>query len=236
MKGENHMQCNHDASQLCVSKVPFFNHLAYEEMVKIADISMHRNYYKGETIYEAWDPLNYLYIVHTGSVKIYQLFESGKEQVLRILQAGEFFGELALFAEKTMENYVEALEETNICMIHREQMQQLMTEYPMIAIKILEQFSERMDAADKLIGELSAKDVEARIASYVLELAGKQETKTITLPMTKKDLASFLGTSQETLSRRLSNFQKQGMITQEGHRKIIIEQYDRLEEIAEAVL
>lgn len=231
------MDCHHkDASKLCVSKVPFFNHLAYEEMVKIADISVHRTYKKGETIYEAWDSLNYLYIVHIGSVKMVQLFESGKEQVLRILEPGEFFGELALFTEKNMESYVEALEKTDICMIHRDQMQQLMTTYPMIAVKILEQFSQRLDAADKLIGELSAKDVEARIAGYLLELAEKQGTTEITLPITKKDLASLLGTSQETISRRMSNFQKHGIITQQGHRHITIEQLDALEQIASAML
>lgn len=231
------MPCHHqDLSHLCVSKVPFFNHLAAEEMMQIAEISRHRLYKKGTMIYKAWDPLNDLLIVHTGSVKIVQLFESGKEQILRVLEPGEFFGELALFTEKTMDTYVEALEDSDICMIHRDHMQQLMTNYPMIAVKILEQFSERLDAADKLIGELSAKDVESRIAGYLLDLAEKQASYHVTLPMTKKDLASFLGTSQETVSRRLSTLQKQGIITQKGHRQVVIEQLTDLQEIAAALL
>lgn len=227
------MACNHpNVSQLCVAKVPFFNHLEIDEMVKIAEISKHHTYVKGDIIYQAWDPLEYLYIVHIGRVKIYQLFESGKEQVLRILEPGEFFGELALFTEKTLETYAEALEKTNICMIHRDKMQQLMKEYPTIALKILEQFSQRLDAADKLIGELSVKDVEARIASYLLELMDKQQSTNIILPVTKRDLASYLGTTQETISRRMTKFQKQGIIKQEGHRKVSIYDVDILQAIA----
>src|SRR5699024_2207319 len=122
-------------SQLCVAKVPFFNHLEAEEMKQIANISKHHTFAKGEVIYHAHDPLEYLYIVHIGRVKIYQLFESGKEQLLRLLEPGEFFGELALFTEKKLETYAEALVKMNICMIHRVYMQQLMIEHPTLAVK-----------------------------------------------------------------------------------------------------
>src|SRR5699024_653977 len=219
-------------SQLCVAKVPFFNHLEAEEMKQIANISKHHTIDKGEGIYQAHETLEYLYIVHIGRVKIYQLFESGKEQLLRLLEPGEFFGELALFTEKKLETYAEALEKTNICMIHRDNMQQLMIEHPTIALKILEQFSNRLDAADRLIGDLSVKDVETRIANYLLELMRKQATETIHLPMTKRDLASHLGTTQETISRRMTTMQEKGMIKQEGHRKVIIYDAEALRTIA----
>ncbi|WP_373893167.1 Crp/Fnr family transcriptional regulator [Virgibacillus natechei] len=104
-----------DTTQLCVAKVPFFNHLDEDEMLEIVDKSRHRNFEKGETIFRDGDPLESLYIVHQGSVKIYQLFESGKEQLLRILNPGEFMGELALFTERSLDSYAEAMEKTNIC-------------------------------------------------------------------------------------------------------------------------
>src|SRR5699024_4041375 len=162
-------------------------------MVKIVDLSMHKNFKKGETIYREGDPLEYLYIVHQGRVKIYQLFASGKEQLLRILEPGEFMGELALFTDKELDSYAEATEKTEICMVHRRDMQQLMLEYPSIAINILEQFSNRIDETEKLVGELSSKDVETRIAGYLLKLAKESGTRKIVLPMSKKDLASYLG-------------------------------------------
>ncbi|MCF3943266.1 Crp/Fnr family transcriptional regulator [Oceanobacillus alkalisoli] len=213
---------NIDTSRLCVAKVPFFNHLTYDEMVKIAERSTHRNYRKGEIIIHDGDPLDYLYIVHQGRVKIYQIFESGKEQLLRILEPGEFMGEMAIFTKKEMDSYAEAIEKSEICAIHRDEMQLLMKEHPSIALKILEQFSERLDQTEKLIGELSSKDVEMRIATYLVELAEKNQQLDIVLPMSKKDLASYLGTTQETVSRRLSTFQTNKWIEQDGHRKIKI--------------
>ncbi|MBY7142044.1 Crp/Fnr family transcriptional regulator [Virgibacillus sp. NKC19-3] len=219
-------------SHLCVSKVPFFNHLNDDEMLKIAGKSRHKDFKKGETIYHAGDPLEYLYIVHQGRVKIYQLFESGKEQLLRILEPGEFMGELALFTEKTLDSYAEAMEASNICTIHRDDMQDLMQDYPTIAVKILEQFSNRLDNTEKLVGQLSAKDVEARMASYLLDLIDKSNTDEIVLPMRKKDLASYLGTTQETISRKLSNLQTNGLIEQKGHRNIKILNKDALSNIA----
>src|SRR5690625_23126 len=95
--------------RLCISKVPIFNHLESEEMLEILKKSTQMTFQKGEIIYHDGDPLEYLYIVHTGRVKIYQLFESGKEQLLRILEYGEFMGELAQYTEKVLDRYAEAL-------------------------------------------------------------------------------------------------------------------------------
>ena len=223
-----------DVNKLCVAKVPFFNHLDDDEMMKIVMESTHKNFKKGEVIIHDGDPLDYLYIVHQGRVKIYQLFESGKEQLLRILEPGEFMGEMALFTKKNMDSYAEAMEKTEICAIHRDEMQKLMKEHPTIAIKILEQFSNRLDQTEKLVGELSSKDVEMRTATYLVELAEKKNVSEIILPMSKKDLASHLGTTQETISRRLSSFQTNGWIEQKGHRNITILDMEALKEAGTA--
>lgn len=227
--------CNHgmdsNARQLCISKVPIFNHLETEEMVKILDKSTQMNFEKGEMIYRDGDPLEYLYIVHTGRVKIYQLFESGKEQLLRILEPGEFMGELALFTEKVLDSYAEALERTEICAIHRRDIQALMKTHSTIPLKILKEFSTRLEKTEYLVGQLSARDVEARIASYLVNLSRKRNTSNIVLPISKKDLASHLGTSQETISRRLSHFQTSGWIEQTGHRNIMVLNIEALEKI-----
>lgn len=218
--------CSHHDSanmkSMCISKVPIFNHLEPLEMLEILKKSKQRIFKKGEIIYREADPLEYLYIVHKGRVKIYKLFESGKEQLLRILEPGEFMGELALFTEKVMDSYAEAIEKSEICAIHRDDVQNIMKTHPTIPLKILSEFSERLDETEYLVGQLSAKDVETRTASYLVKLAEDNNSLTILLPMSKKDLASYLGTTQETISRRLSYFQTNGWIEQVGHRKINI--------------
>lgn len=232
------MSCEHSAQmkKLCITKVPIFNHLTEEEMRKILSKSRQMIFNKGEIIYHEGDPLEYLYIVHIGRVKIYQLFESGKEQLLRILESGEFMGELALFSEKVLDSYAEALEKTEICAIHRNDMQEIMKDYPAIPLKILNEFSERLEETEYLVGQLSAKDVETRTASYLIKLAENKNTLHIELPMSKGDLASHLGTTQETISRRLSQFQTEGWIEQIGHRTIKILNLDALLMVAEDIV
>ncbi|MBU5467231.1 Crp/Fnr family transcriptional regulator [Virgibacillus sp. MSJ-26] len=228
--------CHHNAKskhQMCISKVPIFNHLEEEEMREILKKSSQKVFQKGEIIYHEGDPLEYLYIVHVGRVKIYKLFESGKEQLLRILEPGEFLGELALFTDKVMDSYAEAIVKSEICAIHKSDIQELMKTHPTIPLKILSEFSERLDETEYLVGQLSARDVETRTASYLVKLAEDKNTLSVVLPMSKKDLASYLGTTQETISRRLSYFQTKGWIEQVGHRKINILDLNALKNAAE---
>src|SRR5690625_806921 len=161
-------ECGHHIStkkrELCISKVPIFNHLEPDEMLEVLKKSSQMIFKKGEVIYREGDLLEYLYIVHTGRVKIYQLFESGKEQLLRILESGEFMGELALFTDKVLDSYAEALEETEICAIHRNDIQELMKTHSTIPLKILGEFSSRLEETEFLVSQLSYRDVETRIA------------------------------------------------------------------------
>src|SRR5699024_7617951 len=161
---------------LCVSKVPIFNHLEPKEMKDISKMSRHKVFEKGEIIYHEGEPLDYLYIVHRGRVKIYKLCESSKEQLLRILEPGEFMGELALFTEKMMDSYAATIEISEICAIHRNDSQKLMKTHPTIPFKILSEFSERLAETEKLVGQLSARDVETRTASYLIKLAEDKNT------------------------------------------------------------
>lgn len=227
--------CHHhqqNMKQMCISKVPIFNHLEHEEMLEVLKLSRQMKFKKGEHIYFSGDQLEYLYIVHVGRVKVYNLFESGKEQLLRILEPGEFMGELALFSNKVLDNHAEALKNTEICAIHQSDMQELMKTHPAISLKILSEFSRRLQEVEDLAGQLSYRDVENRIANYLIKLSDAKETNKIVLPMSKKDLASYLGTTQETISRRFAAFQTEGLIEQKGHRSIDILNRKKLVSIA----
>lgn len=94
--------------------------------------------------------------------------------------------------------------------------------YPRISIKILEEFSRRLKKTEKQLSSLTSEDTEQRIAAYMIELIDEHRSETITFPMPKKDLASYLGTTPETVSRKLADLQEQGIIDQIGQRKIKI--------------
>jgi CRP-like cAMP-binding protein len=238
-------QCQHhssdgtDVKKLCISLVPIFNHLQSEEMLEIAKTSRSMTFKKGETVFEAGESSDYLYIVHKGQVKVYRLSESGKEQLIRIMGQGDFMGELSLFTDESLTSYAEAMKQTEICAIHKSDLRQILLTKPAISMKILEVFSSRLDEAEKTIERFSSRDAEKRVASYIIDLANDtpqvsslQEPFEVTLPMSKRDLASYIGMTQETLSRRLSSFQELGWIEQTGQRKLLIVDFQSIQETA----
>ena len=123
----NHTHHDHDHSsnshKACVSLVPIFNHLEDEQLDEIMKTTRSVTYKKNELIYHAGDESDSLYIINKGRVRIYRLSDSGKEQLVRMLNPGEFTGEMALFSESTHESYAEAIVDTKICMIKRSDLQ-----------------------------------------------------------------------------------------------------------------
>lgn len=213
----------------CIEIVPIFSNLNTEEMLEIAAITSDKIFEKGEMVYTAGDEGEKLYVIHTGKVKISRFTESGKEQVLRILGPGEFMGELSLFSSEPMQDYGEVIEKANMCVIDGEKLKELMAKYPSITFKVMEELSKRLDKAENLIENINHYSVEKRLSQALLELSNDKGI--INLEMSKRDLASNIGMSQETLSRKLSAFQELGIIDLIGHRKIIILNKDALEEI-----
>lgn len=221
--------CGHEQTVSCIELVPIFHSLSGEEMGEIAGITRERAFTKGETIYAMGDHMDSLFVIHTGRVKIYRLSGTGKEQVLRVLGPGDFLGELSLFSHSSMSDYSEALEAGTMCVIEGARLKALMEKYPLIAFKILEELSQRLERTEELLESISLHSAERRLADTLLELsAGGSE---IELGLTKGDLASQLGMTPETLSRRLTALQDLGLIRQVGHRRIVLRDREGLERI-----
>lgn len=216
-------------AKTCIELVPIFSTLTFDEMMEVASITISRRYKKGEMVYLQGEREKKLYVIHKGSVKISRISSSGKEQVIRILGPGEFMGELSLFNDEPNTNNAEAIDDATVCIIDGDKLKNLMAKYPTIAFKVLEELSSRLKRAENLIENLGVKDVESRIAEILLELS--DDKGHITLPIKKGDLASHLGMSQETLSRKLSYFQDKGWIELEGHKKIKILNKESLENL-----
>lgn len=214
----------------CLRKVPIFSGLSWEEMAEIGDLITDRYYVKGETIYSAGEKGERLYVVNEGKVKIFTVSEAGKEQIIRILNPGDFMGELSLFIRSPANSSAQALEPTTVCIIDGSKLNQIINRVPSIALKIIEELTKRLQSAENLIESLGLHDVEQRVADLLLKMSAGQDE--FVLSISKKDLASHMGMSQETLSRKLSSFQEMSLIRQIGHRKIIIRDREGLRALA----
>ncbi|MDN6729019.1 MAG: Crp/Fnr family transcriptional regulator [Alkalibacterium sp.] len=213
----------------CVSLVPIFNHLDTEQMNEVMETVQSQSFKKGELVYHAGDKSDVLTIVNKGSLRLYRLSESGKEQLVRVLRPGEFTGELALFNEKVHENYAEAMEATSVCQITRSQLQALLVKYPSISLKILQELSSRVDQTEQQAARFTTESTEQRLASYLVEMLGSDsQSDIVTLPLTKKDLASYIGTTPETVSRKLKELEELNLIKRISSSKIKIVDEDNL--------
>lgn len=219
--------CACNSHKSCISLVPIFNHLEPDQMDEIMSVTHPATYKKGELLYRPGDTSDTLYILHSGLIRIYRLAESEKEQLVRFLNPGDFTGELALFSESKHEAYAEAVKETQVCRMKRNDLQHFLLKYPAISLKLLQEFSNRLEKSERQTTYVSTEKVEARLALYLAELA-KKDGDTITLPMSKKDLASYLGTTPETISRKMGSLEDHHLIKQLNHREIVILDLDGL--------
>ncbi|MEK4023293.1 Crp/Fnr family transcriptional regulator [Sporosarcina sp. FSL W7-1283] len=217
-----------DLHRSCVSLVPLFNHLDKQQMDQIVALARSISYPRGEMIYHSGDRSEGLYILHKGRVKVYRLSENGKEQLVRILKPGEFTGELSLFDAKPHDVYAETLEAVELCIIQRDEMQQLLQSHPAISLRMLTEFSSRLADTELRAARIAMESAETRLALYLADLSEEQQQLTIRLPMSRKDLASHLGTTPETISRKLSVFEERGWIRQTGSKIVEIFDLDSL--------
>lgn len=195
----------------CLSIVPLFAALPAEDREVIADAAVTRRYLRGEHVLQPGEQPA-LYIVHRGRVKLYRLLENGGEQLVRILGPGEFFGETTVLSETAVDDFAVALDDTEVCTIGRRRILDILTERPPVAVTMLQTVARRLSDAEQMVASVTGRSVEQRLVGYLLQLAHEADSARFELPSSKKDLASYLGTTAETLSRRLASLQAAGTL------------------------
>ena len=165
-------------------------------------------------------------------VKVAKLAPDGKEQILHILGSQEPFGEVPVFAGERFPANAEAMEDSKVLFLPREEFIHLIKEEPSVAMHMLALLSRRLRQFSSLIENLSLKGVPARLASYLLYMSQhQQDTALLELDVPKTLLANFLGTIPETLSRILAKMTQESLIEVEG-RRIRLLNRRALEELA----
>lgn len=214
---------------LCVTLVPLFNHLEITDQRLINGLARHQQFAKGEQIITP-DGNEQLAIVARGSMKVYQLSSNGKEQLLRVVEPGGYEGENTIFGAYNESLFAEALQPTEICLIRKEDFQNLLREMPDLSMKLLNLTAQKVIRLEQQSQFLMMERIEERLATYLIDLYKAQEKKVITLPMKKKELAAFLGTTPETLSRKFKLLSENGTIKLDKSRIHLLD-IESLEEI-----
>lgn len=204
---------NVQTEKYCMSTVPLFQSLTIEQMRKVHSLIRQKNYYQGESIYRPGETADSFYFLKSGKLRVYRLSETGKEQLIRIVNQNEFTGELALFKKGIYEAFAQAQTDCSICAIKHEDFRELLLEYPSISIEMLGTISQRLSSSEQQTAWATTETVRNRLLHFLISLSDPIEKEPIVeLNMAKKDLASYLGTTSESLSRELTRLEKENVI------------------------
>jgi len=230
--------CEHSpasADNTCIRIVPIFQGLQETEILALHNVTRQKKYRKGEFIFRDGEDSHMLYVVNQGVVKISKLTESGKEQIIRFLFKGDFFGQFALLQNKKHYAHAEVLEASTVCQIHQQDFHAILKSNPDMAYRFLLAVSERLQQADEWISTISLLEVERRLARILLLFHSKSGVSQhiLQLPVAKKELAHWLGTTPETISRKFSQLEEQGILALDSHNQIRILDMERLQQLSE---
>ncbi len=200
-----------------MANTPLFGGLSDEQLTQIGGIAQDKPFKRGQAIFWEGDPAVGFYVVAGGKVKVYKTSSEGKEQILHIYGPGQPFGEVPVFSGSRYPANAMAIEKSHMLFFPRQDFVDLISENPSLALNMLAVLSVRLRQFTVQVENLSLKEVPARLASYLLYLADEQgNPDLVTLPISKGQLASLLGTIPETLSRIFNKMTQQALITVKG--------------------
>ena len=203
--------------------VSIFHDLQESELLELTSVVQTLRLKKDTLVFRQHDQGDSLYVVAEGRVKVtIQTEESDREMILTIFKIGDFFGEMSLIDGQPRSATVETMEKPVLLQLRRTDFIAHLKKHPMTSLNIIAEMSARLRRSSEIISNLGLLDVYSRLARVLIEMAKtdgiEQEDTTILIPKrpTQQDLASMIGTSRETVSRVLSEFQRRGLLTTEG--------------------
>ena len=206
--------------------------LSPQELDQLLAITSVRNFSKGALVFLEGDHAVGFYLLLSGTVRIYKSSPEGREFTLHKIHPGQTFAEAAIFyGEKYPANCV-ALEDSVAAFFPKESFVRLISESPQISVKMIGSLAQFLRDFSQTIEMLSLKEVSARLATYLLRMSERTKGNSISLAITKTELADKLGTVSETLSRNLRKISDLGVIEVEG-RTIKVLDPTRLQAIAD---
>ena len=216
-----------------ISTIPLFNGLPDDQLEAIKKIAIEKQINKGEIVVSEGDAGKGFFVIVEGRVKVFKVSAEGKEQILHIFGPGQPFGEVPVFAGQRFPANAQAIDSARVLFFPRVAIVDLITANPSLALNMLAEMSKKLRLFAMQIENLSLKEMPARLASYLIYLADEQgQEKSVTLKISKGQLASILGTIPETLSRIFAKLSGNNLILVEG-KKITLLDRTGLEDLAE---
>lgn len=203
-------------SELCLPVA--LDEAAVDQLSRI--VEHHRYLRRGECLYRAGETFRAIYAVHSGALKTVELATDGDEQILGFHLPGELVG-LDAISEGQHPCSAVALEETSICTLPYERLEELAMGIPGLQRQLFRVMSREIFTDHEMLHAMARRSAEERLAIMLLSLSDRfarrgWSANRFRLPMTRGELGNYLGVAPETLSRLFKRFQGSGWLQANG--------------------
>ena len=201
------------------------NKSGLDELAKYISERKVRQIKKKQVIYYEGDTANGLYLLISGKVKTFKVAQDGRELLTGLYGPEEYFGTAALLAAENYMETAEAVENTALCLIPKDLMEQLLNKYPDVSASFIKLLANNVLQNEQQLLELAYHSVRKRMAEVILRLKGTDtEDNQQVLTVSRDNLASMAGIATETVSRILSDFKDEGLIERTGGKILVLDQ------------
>jgi CRP/FNR family cyclic AMP-dependent transcriptional regulator len=219
--------------------VPVFSTLEREDLQRIAQFAVPREFEPGEVVFREGDASDTCYVVSDGRARAIRSHTDGRTLTLATFGPGDFFGELALFEDERRSATVEAIERTGVVAVLGPDMRRLMAEHAEISARLVIALGRRLRETNERLSRQSFQTVQSRVAVVLSQLveqataerdgAGGDEVGGVLVTATQADLAQLAGSSRESASRFLAVLERAGVISQ-GRGRLVVHDPEALKQ------
>lgn len=200
----------------CLSEVDIFRDLSAAEMDAIAAAAPMRACTAGELLYSPHQATETLFILKRGRVRIFRVAADGRALTTALIEPGTIFGEMTPLGQRMHDSFAEALEDSVVCVMSRDDVQRFLLSDPRIASRIAEILGDRLAEMERRLSDTVFKNVPQRIAGTLTMLAGQATvgvaSRAPQVRLTHGQIAALVGSSRETTTKVLGDFAERGLI------------------------
>lgn len=196
-----------------------FSGLPLDELDRIASFVVPKRLEKGDYLFHEGAKSEGFYVLQSGAINVHRVSAAGKEQVICVFHAGQSFAEAALASQGGYPADARAIESSTVLLVPKADFIELLRNRPELALRMLGSMSQHLRVIVGLLDDLTLKNVETRLANWLLKHCPKpvrKEPAIFLLDRTKRVLAAELGTASETLSRTLAKFREDELVKVSG--------------------
>jgi CRP-like cAMP-binding protein len=200
-----------------LKKTEFFGPLSSKELKALAGVCVERKLKKDQVLFSAGEESQGLFVIAKGSLRAMRGNTQGREQVIHIEKAGTTIAEIPVFDDRPYPSTVVAEEDSEVLFISKADVNRLFLQHPAIALSALKLLAARLRKTAALVESLSLKEVDQRLAAYLLQEFTEKRLKKLKLP-TNPVIATRLGSVREVVSRAFSKLEAKGLIAIDSNR------------------